>query len=60
MDENARQEDLARNESTETRMARICQVAMNAINEDLTFTVEVCGDFEDNRIPTLDFFLWPE
>ena len=41
-------------------MARICLVAMNSINDDLVFTVEVASDFPDKRLPTLDFFLWPE
>ena len=58
--EQARTEDLERNETADRRMARICLVAMNAINEDLEFTIEICSDFTDNRIPTLDFFLWPE
>ena len=53
-------EDLARNESSEQRMARRCLVAMNSLTEDLVFTVEVASDFPDKRIPTLDFFLWPE
>jgi hypothetical protein len=60
MNEAARKDDLERNETSERRMARICLVAMNSINDDLEFTVEVCGDFQDNRLPTLDFFLWPE
>ena len=51
--------DMARNETNEWRMARICLVAMNSINEDLEFTIEVVSDFGDNRMPTLDFLLWP-
>jgi hypothetical protein len=58
--EEAEIEDLARNESSEQRMARRCLVAMNSLNEDLVFTVEVASDFPDKRLPTLDFFLWPE
>ena len=58
--EEARDDDLARNETNERRMARVCLVAMNSINVDLVFTVEVASDFPDNRLPTLDFFLWPE
>ena len=58
--EEARDDDLARNETNEKRMARICLVAMNSINVDLVFTVEVASDFQDNRLPTLDFFFWPE
>ena len=58
--EEARTEDLARGETPERRMARRCLVAMNSINVDLVFTVEVASDFPDNRLPTLDFFFWPE
>lgn len=39
-------------------MARLCLPAMNAINEDFTFTAEVASDFVDKRLPTLDFSLW--
>ena len=39
-------------------MARLCLPVMNAINEDLTFTVEVAGDFINKKLPTLDFNLW--
>ena len=31
---------------------------MNFVNPDLTFTVEVASDFEDKRLPTLDFSMW--
>ena len=58
--EEARDDDLARNETNERRMARICLVAMNSLNVDRVFTVEVASDFADNRLPTLDFYLWPE
>ena len=58
--EETKLEDLARNETNERRMARVCLVAMNSINVDLVFTVEVASDFADNRLPTLDFYLWPE
>ena len=40
------------------RMERICLVAMNYINEDLKFTTEVEEDFQDKKLPTLDFSLW--
>ena len=60
MCEIAKKDDIERKESSERRMARICLVAMNSVNEDLTFTVEVCSDFPDNRMPTLDFLLWLE
>ena len=41
-------------------MARILLPAMNSINEDLRFTTEVAEEFEDNKLPTLDFKLWME
>ena len=33
---------------------------MNDINKDLKFTVEVPENFENERLPTLDFSLWME
>ena len=46
MNEAARVEDLARDETSSQRMVRICLPAMNSINEDLNFTVEVPDQFE--------------
>ena len=57
----AEEEDLKLKEQGEDKdsfMARLCVPAMNAINSDLTFTVEVASDFRDGRLPTLDFSLW--
>ena len=45
-------------ETTNARMARILRPAMNAINSDLSFTVEIGEDFKDQRLPTLDCKLW--
>ena len=59
--EAALKEDLARKkegESLNQRMARVCSAAMNAINPDLVFTVEVQEDFQNERLPTLDFQAW--
>ena len=53
-------EDETLKETTNQRMARICLPAMNAVNPDLVFTIEAPEDFKDNRLPTLDFFLWLE
>ena len=53
----AESEDKKKFEEGETRnqrMARICLVAMNSVNEDLKFTVETEDDFENGRLPTLD------
>ena len=45
-------------ESTNARMARLCLPAINTVNKDLVFTAEIPEDFEDKRLPTLDFLLW--
>ena len=42
------------------RMMRECIKAMNSINQDLTFTVEWAGEFDNSRLPTLDFSMWIE
>ena len=55
------QEDLTLEQEGETgdaRMQRLCHPAMEAINPDLKFTVEKEEEFEDNKIPTLDFKEW--
>ena len=31
--------------------------AMNSINSDLKFTMELCTDFQDGRLPTLSFLI---
>ena len=56
--EQQKQIDEEMQEPTNKRMSRLCKEAMNSINEDLTFTTEVPADFENNRLPTLDFELW--
>ena len=45
-------------ESSSARMARTLIPAMNAINPDLRFTVEIEEDFLDKKVPTLDCKLW--
>ena len=45
-------------ESSNRRMSRVCNPAMNAINPDLVFTTEVPEDFKNNKLPTLDFETW--
>ena len=47
-------------ETVNQRMARICQIAMNSINKNLQFTVESEDDYEDKKLPTLDFKIWQE
>ena len=31
---------------------------MNSVNPDLKFTVECAEDFKENRLPTLDLYVW--
>ena len=59
----AEQEDLTRKaegESTNQRMARRCIKAMNSINSNLEFTVECQEEFDNEKLPTLDFAIWQE
>ena len=42
-------------ESSNRRMVRVCQPAMNAINKDLVFTTKIPEDYKDGKVPTLDF-----
>ena len=43
-----------RNELTRTEVTR----AMNSVNSDLEFTMELCTDFEGGKLPTLSFSLY--
>ena len=47
-------------ETVNQRMARHCLVAMNSINKNLKFTVECEDDYENKKLPTLDFQLWQD
>ena len=61
--QDAEQEDQNKKvmgESRNERMARVCLVAMNSVNEDLEFTVESQEEYENERLPTLDFAIWQE
>ena len=50
--------DIEKKEPNNVRMARCCAIATKSINDDLNFTTEVPEDFQDNKLPTLDFVLW--
>ena len=39
---------------------RVCLDIMNSNNQDLDFTVVCQEDFQNERLPTLDFSLWQE
>ena len=59
--EEAKEMDEARRnkgETTNQRMARVLKPAMDSINPDLVFTTESQEDFENERLPTLDFEMW--
>ena len=45
-------------ESSNARMVRVCLPAINSINPNLEFTAEIPEEFPDQKMPTLDFFLW--
>ena len=56
----AEKEDLERKangEEDDEFMARLCVVAMNHINKDITFTTEVASEFHNKKLPTLDMNL---
>ena len=59
--EDAKQEDLClrreMHETSNARMVRVC-IPANSINRDLEFTAEIPEEFQDNKLPILDFFLW--
>ena len=57
--ENAYLEDLNRGRSRADLTREQILIAMNSINTDLEFTMETHLDFEDKRLPTLSFSLWP-
>ena len=60
--EDARQEDLRKRkemkESSNARMVRVCLPAINQVKTDLVFTAEIPEDFQDSKLPSLDFFWW--
>ena len=41
-------------------MVGLCLPVANNINKDLEFTAEIAADFDNKRLPTLDFELWLE
>ena len=57
--EEQREQDIKENLTGEEVTRREILNAMNSVNADLTFTMEICQDFDNGRIPTLSFSLWP-
>ena len=56
--EEWRQEDIESGKSATKRTADILLDIMNSIMEFLTFTIEICDDFPDLKLPTLDTKIW--
>ena len=57
--ESALDEDINRGISQENLTKEQILKAMNSVSEDLEFTLETHNDFNDGRLPTLSFSLWP-
>ena len=49
-----KENNINRQELTRNEMLK----AMNSVNTDLQFTMEICSDFEGERLPTLSFSIW--
>ena len=58
--ESCKVEDIKNNRSRREITREEVLKAMNNVNNDLTFTMELCEDFEDKRLPTLSFSMWLE
>ena len=56
LEEIDRREKIDRNVLTKEEVNK----AMNAVNTDLKFTMELAEEFEDKKLPTLSFSIWPE
>ena len=54
MEKKDRQEMVDRDELTRREVL----LAMNSINSDIEFTMELCKDFDDLKLPTLSFSLY--
>ena len=58
--EEWRVEDTVRGENREQRTSREILKVMNSVYKNIQFTREICQDFRNGRLPTLDFTLWIE
>ena len=47
--------DTQSGESPDARTSRLLRETLNSLESDIEFTTEVCGDFENNMLPTLDY-----
>ena len=56
--EKRREQDIEMGLTREQITRKEILIAMNSINSDLNFTMEMCTDFTDGRLPTLSFSLW--
>ena len=57
-DEYSEKEDIEAGISKEDLTRREVLKAMNSVNKDLEFTMELCSDFVDLKLPTLSFSLY--
>ena len=60
MIESCKVEDKEKNRGRKDITRKEFLKAMNSINEDLNFTMELCDDFENLRLPTLSFSMWQD
>ena len=58
MNEEQYERDVEEDAPDNIRMAKICLLAMNSVNDDLNFTKEAPEEFSRKRLPTLDFVIW--
>ena len=56
--EEMRNVDLSGGKSKTKMMEIECRKAMNSINPDIQFTTEVAEDYPEQRLPTLDTYIW--
>ena len=52
--------DLQSQESPESRTSRILGQVMNMLEPELRFTTESSSDFQNKKLPTLDYQVWAE
>ena len=57
-DKETEEQDIKENRTREDVTRKEIITAMNSVNDDLDFTIELSKDFEDHRLPTLSFSLW--
>ena len=56
VDEDSEKDDRENEVDRDQLTKREVLKAMNSVNGDLTFTMELCSDFKDLKLPSLQFF----